>query len=114
MKTTECYDCEEYVFQGNAGYCLQYLKPTWDTTVKRCRKNRIEWAGKFCYCHCPYLDDNDGYLCGDEDPSITDIHKCPVFNDILNYALGGVAEWMYEECQKKEHHREAAVNHRSG
>lgn len=99
MKTIQCW-CEEYTEKGTTGYCTSYMKPTWDSVVKQCQKDNLAYAGHFCYFECPYFDDHEGYMCGDEDPSITDIHKCPIFNDILNMALGGACAWEYEKFEE--------------
>jgi len=52
-------------------------------------------GGEFCFYHCPYTDENGGYMCGEESPSITDIDKCPIFQEKINTALGGTHVYIF-------------------
>jgi hypothetical protein len=101
MKTITCYDCGDFTISGkDTGYCNRFEKPTWKATVKKCMDYAREEAGDFCFYNCPFTYDHDGYMCGDEAPYVDDIHKCPIFNDRLNTALGGTCTYVFYYVNK--------------
>jgi hypothetical protein len=97
MITVECWGCEEFSRRGQkqTGYCGVAMKPTWPSVVKACRDDARADAGDFCWYCCPFTDDNDGCLCGDQSPGVSNIHLCHEFNSKLNFALGGRCEQSF-------------------
>ena len=104
MVTVECWWCDEFQQRGpkKTGYCMQAMKPTWPSVYKACREEARAEAGDFCWFCCPFADENEGYLCGEEHPGITDIHRCPEFTSHLNRALGGQNEHTFYYVQNCE------------
>ena len=90
METITCWWCDEFTSKGKAtGFCGYFDRPTWKSTVKKCQEEALANAGPFCYYSCPFTEDNEGFLCGEEGPGITCIDNCPEFTTKLCYALGG-------------------------
>ena len=97
METISCWQCDEYTERGSkhTGYCSRYDRPTWKSTIKNCINDTLADSGKFCFYECLFSDDMDGYMCGDESPLITDMHKCPRLQERLNDAFGGSYEYNF-------------------
>jgi hypothetical protein len=97
MITVDCWWCDEFSKKGPklTGYCSQAMKPTWPSVYEQCRGEARAAAGEFCWNCCPFTDDHEGCLCGDEGPGVTNIHECQVFNSKLNFALGGESYYSF-------------------
>lgn len=97
MVTVECWWCDEFQQRGpkKTGYCMQAMKPTWPSIYKACRDDARESAGDFCWNCCPFTDDNEGHLCGDEGPYVKRLEDCQTFKHRLNEALGGSPHYRF-------------------
>lgn len=97
-KPTCGFWCDEYTETDDEhkgqGYCWERSKPTSPELLEECRKDLLAEIGPICFHCCPFIDDLDGYNC--DDPGVSDILACTLFNEALNRALGGAEEWEYE------------------
>jgi hypothetical protein len=99
-ETICCWWCDEYSTHGKTGYCCIAMKPTWPSVVNACRDEAHGEAGDFCWYCCPFLEENDDCLCGDQGPGVKCLDDCPVFAHKLNTALGGSPYYRFYYLNK--------------